>query len=156
MKITFTVPAVPVAQPRQRSRAFVGKTGKLHTQNYTPTKHPVNSFKAAVQQVFAAVYDGPPLEGPLRVELLFVLPRPAGKVWKRKPMPRYWHEPTPDRDNLEKAVIDALSGLAWGNDSRVCSGPVDKVVASGYEQPHVEVSIEQLTEAPAEPEGGTQ
>ena len=153
MKLTFTVPAVPIAQPRQRSRAFVGKTGKLHTQHYTSTEHPVNAFKATVQQVFAAAYGGPPLKGPLRVDILFVLPRPGHKVWVRKPMPRYWPDKKPDRDNLDKAVMDALSKLAWGDDCQVCAGEPLKVVASGYEQPHVEVAIEQLTSPPPQPKG---
>ena len=45
--IAFTVPALPVAQPRQRHRvASIG--GRMVAQNYTPTKSPANEFKATV------------------------------------------------------------------------------------------------------------
>jgi Holliday junction resolvase RusA-like endonuclease len=150
--IAFHVPAVPVAQPRPRSRVFVDKGGNPRTQNYTPTRHPVNVFKAAAQQAFATEYDGPPLEGPLAVTLVFVLPRPGGKVWKMKPMLRYWHAKRPDIDNLSKAIMDALSDLAWRDDAQVCDISASKVVAAGDEQPHVEVGIERLTAEPAQPE----
>jgi Holliday junction resolvase RusA-like endonuclease len=38
-------------------------------------------------------------------------------------MPRLPHTSKPDRDNLDKAVMDALKGIAWIDD--------------GDEQPHV-------------------
>jgi len=57
--IRFIVHAVPTAQPRQRHRvAIIG--GMHRVMNYTPAKHPVNAFKAAVQHAFATCYNGPP------------------------------------------------------------------------------------------------
>lgn len=59
-------------------------------------------------------------------------------------MPRLWHDIKPDKDNLEKSLMDALKGLAWRDDAQVCRSLTEKVVASGNEQPRVEVRIEEL------------
>lgn len=141
--IAFTVPAVPVAQPRQRHR-IITASGKSFAHNYTPAKDPVNAFKATVRLAVQQVFAGTPLEGPIRMGVVFVFPRQKAKVWKNKPMPRYWHTGKPDRDNLMKSLQDALNGLLFVDDSQICAGPVDKFYAAGDEQPHVEVKIEQL------------
>lgn len=136
--IRFIVPAVPVAQPRQRSTSIGG-----HQVNYTPAKHPVNAFKASVRMAFAEAYQGPPLEGPLSLSVVFVFPRPKGMVWKNKPMPRVDKISRPDADNCTKAVKDSLHGLAWRDDSQVSRyhEPFGKFIASGDEAAHVEVEI---------------
>jgi Holliday junction resolvase RusA-like endonuclease len=118
--------------------------GKTYAHNYTPTQDPVNVFKAVVKTVAAAAYKGPPLDGPLSVNVRFVMPRPQMKVWKKRPMPRYWHTGKPDHDNLSKAFQDSLNGLLWKDDSQICCSFVEKCVAAGDEQPHVEVEIRVL------------
>lgn len=140
-RIRFVVPGVPVPQPRQRHRSVKvqGKGGFV--QNYTPQTDPVNAFKAAVRLTARGVYRGPPLLGPLRVDLLFLLPRTKAEFWKTKPMPRLPHPKKPDRDNLDKAVLDALTGLLWLNDSQVCDGRITKLIAAGDEQPHTVVTV---------------
>lgn len=134
--IRFIVPAIPVAQPRQRHGIVNG-----HVRNYTPADHPVNAFKAAARIAANLAYKGAPLTGPLTVDMTFVMPRPADKMWKKKPMPRYPHEGKPDRDNLIKSIQDGLNGLLWRDDSQIYAGNTLKVVAAGDEQPHVEVVV---------------
>lgn len=148
MRITFHVPAVPVAQPRQRQRVIQSKGGKPFAHNYTPAKHPVNAYKAAVQLAASGAYGGPPLEGPVAVSLLYVMPRPSNKTWRTKAMPREWYVGRVDRDNLEKATLDALSKILWRDDRQVCSGPTQVVIADGREQPHVEIVVESLEGRP--------
>jgi len=143
MRIEFNVPAIPKAQPRQRHRVVMSG-GRAFASNYTPTRDPVNAFKASVQHAAASAHHGAPLEGPLRMSVVFVFPRPKGMVWKTKPMPRAWHTPKPDRDNLMKSLQDALNGLLFKDDSQICSGPIEKFIAAGDEQPHVEVIVETL------------
>lgn len=135
--IKFTIPAVPVAQPRQRSAMIAGKV-----RNYTPATHPVNAFKATARLAWAnSDYDGEPLPYAFAVRLTFVFPRPGRLIWKSRPMPRAGHTRKPDADNLAKAVLDALNGVVWPDDSQVCRLTVEKVYAAGGEQPHVEVRI---------------
>jgi len=147
--LEFTVPAVPVAQPRARASTFNGKV-----QMHTPTSikqsdgsrkaHPIVNFKATVRMAFKEQYSGSPLMGPLRCDLTFVMPRPKAMLWKTRAMPRTPHDKKPDRDNLDKAFMDALKGLAWLDDAQVCQGEIQKWIASGNEQPHVRVRIETL------------
>lgn len=148
--LTFTVPAVPVAQPRAKATAFSGKA-RMYTPHKTSAgnSNGVAEFKALVKLCAAHAYHGPPFQGPLRVDCTFVFPRESSKVWKSKPMPRYWHTVRPDRDNLDKLVLDSLSGLLWADDNQVCAGEILKWRAAGDEQPHVVVTVSQLdTEKP--------
>jgi Holliday junction resolvase RusA-like endonuclease len=140
LKISFRVPGVPVAQPRQRHRV-VSAGGRTFASNYTPTKDPVNAFKAAVQLAAAAAYKGEPLTGPLRVVMTFVLPRPKRL---KKNGPREWAPVKPDRDNLMKSWQDALNAMLFVDDSQICDGPVRKVYAAADEQPCVEVEVTTL------------
>lgn len=154
MLIAFTVPSVPVAQPRQRHRVLhLG--GRTIAQNYTPTKSPVNEFKATIKLACSAAYNGPPLEGPLRVDVVAVFPRPKSMTKKRGPNPRVPHTKKPDRDNLDKAVLDALKGLLFVDDCQAWCGEVTKWIAAGDEQPHVTIAVrnvESMSPPPARPE----
>lgn len=138
--ITFTIPSIPVAQPRQRTRVLsVG--GRTFAQNYTPTKSPVNVFKAACQAEASKVIQAP-ISGPVHLWLTFVFPRPKSLTKKRGPNPRAWKPSKPDIDNVYKSLADALTGIAWVDDSQVVWLNVQKLVASDSEQSRVEVRIE--------------
>jgi Holliday junction resolvase RusA-like endonuclease len=137
--IRFFVDCPPVAQPRQR-HAMIGG----HVRNYTPAAHPVNVFKDFARMAAKRAYQGPPLEGPLRLSLLFLLPRPKRMIWKAKPMPREWMSAKPDFDNISKAFSDAMNGIVWVDDSQICSAVVQKMYAAGGESPGVVVEIEEL------------
>lgn len=135
--ISFQVPAIPVAQPRQR--VTVSKSG--HARTYTPTKHPANVFKATCQMAVQAVYQGGPLEGPLSIAIAFVLPRPKSTL-KKHAGRRLWHAKRPDFDNLCKSLMDALSGILWRDDSQICIVTVKKLVAAEDESPCCYVSLD--------------
>ncbi len=140
-KICFTVPAVPVSQPRPRAY-IAGQRARMGTVS---DKHPVNGFKAAVMHQASLAYDGPPLAVPLAMTLVFVMPRPTTKVWKTKPMPREpYAAKKNDWDNLGKSVCDALNGTMYDDDGRLVDVRVQRWIAAGDEQPHVEVTIEEV------------
>ena len=138
--IALYIPGVPVAQPRPRATA-VGRHARVYH-----ARGPVDAFKAGVRLAASQAFSGAPLEGPLRVDSVFVFPRPKHMIWKTKPMPRVWHAKKPDRDNVDKAVLDALTGLLWRDDAQVCAGGQEKWIASGDEQPHVVVTVTKLTQ----------
>jgi Holliday junction resolvase RusA-like endonuclease len=141
--IEFVVPCIPIAQPRQRQRV-VATGGRTFAQNYTPTKHPVNAFKAATQMAWRIEQrDHEPLSGPVEMHIAFYLPRPQAKVWKTKPMPECPHAGKPDVDNLIKAVTDALNGIAWRDDSQIARLTATKLVCSGTGAPRVAIAIRQ-------------
>ena len=139
--ISFTVPAIPISQPRQRQRV-VTIGGVARAVNYTSKSHPVTAFKATVRLAFLAAHHGAPLSGPVSVSMRFVFPRTKAMIWKTRPMPRELHAKAPDIDNIFKSVADALKGLAWVDDSQICRTSVEKWIASGDEQPHVWLEIE--------------
>lgn len=150
--IEIYVPAVPVAQPRQRHRVVKPSGGKAFATNYTPATDPVNAYKASVRAAAHEAYSGPPLEGPLRMGMVFVLPRTKPAWLTKKVFPGWWQawkdgERIPhatsrnDLDNLMKSTLDSLSGLTYLDDGQLFAGPVSKWLAATDEQPHVEIGI---------------
>ena len=133
--IEFTVPALPVAQPRARATAARG-----FARVYTPSTAPVNSFKASVRLAVAERWTGGQTSSPVSLSLTFLMPRPKRLIWKRRPMPRTPHFGKPDIDNLAKAVLDAL-GRFWHDDSQVFELFARKMYAAGDELPGVEVKL---------------
>lgn len=134
--IRFSIPSVPIAQPRQRHALIAG-----HVRNFTPAKHPVQAFKAVARMAAHQAYQGPPLEGPLSLRVLFLMPRPGRLRWKKRLMPRQWHTSKPDADNLLKSLKDALSGLVYVDDAQICELTAKKVYCNGSEPPGLWVEI---------------
>ena len=132
--ISFTVPGVPIAQPRTKATTIGG-----YARVYTPKT--ADAYKASVALAFAQAYSGPPLTGPVGVEIMFIMPRPKSMLWKKRPMPSEWHTEKPDVDNLAKAGLDSLAGLAWVDDSQVVTLSLTKRIASGNEAPCTAVTI---------------
>ncbi len=143
--VSFRVKSIPVAQPRQRHRV-VTTGGKAFAQNYTPTKAPVNVFKAAVQDAASMHFTGP-MTGPIALSLTFVMPRPKSMFWKSRPMPRAWCAKKPDAENLAKGVLDALTSIAYVDDAQVVNLEITKYIAAGHESPHVQIWIEEAIPA---------
>lgn len=73
-------------------------------------------------------------EGPVRVECLFLLPRPKSVV-RKFPTVRG----TGDIDKLERAIYDAMTGIVYKDDAQVCSNANDKQYTDG--EPGVWVTI---------------
>jgi Holliday junction resolvase RusA-like endonuclease len=90
-------------------------------------------------------YHGPPLDCPLTMRLVFIMPRPASKVWKTRPMHREpYTAKKNDWDNLGKGVSDALNKLLYTDDGLLCQVTVERWIASGAEQPHCQVTIAEV------------
>jgi Holliday junction resolvase RusA-like endonuclease len=132
-----------VAQPRQRHGVVAG-----HVRNYIPSEHPVHAFKASVRLAASEAYAGPPLESPLRIRLLFVMPRPASRIWKKRPMPREPYIGRCDWDNLAKAACDALNGTLWRDDRQIWHADVTAVTAAGDEASHAEIEVHETEVTP--------
>jgi len=138
----FIVPGVPCAKARPRM------TKKGHV--YTPKE--TLDFQNRVRVCFHAAYPGHrPIEGPVAVAVIarFLPPKSAKATLKRVVAEKgmYPHTKKPDLDNIVKAVLDALNGVAWRDDSQVWSyapsgiGYSRKVYADRNE---VEVEIKEV------------
>jgi len=111
--IAFEIPGKPVAKQRPRiARGFA----------YTP-KETVN-YENWVRLCYQNA-NQPKLEGELIAELTFVFDIPKSKQKQAREGAR----PTtkPDLDNLAKAVLDALNGLAYHDDSQIVELYVRKI-----------------------------
>lgn len=84
------------------------------------------------------------LTGPLRVEIVFVMPRQKSKMWKTKSMPRYRSCTKPDIDNMVKACLDCLNQVIWIDDSQVAEGVFEKWHCAGSESPHLTITVASL------------
>ena len=80
---------------------------------------------------------------PLQAEItaFFPLPRSLSRK-KRSAMDRTKHTKKPDADNLAKAILDALNGFAYKDDSMVSVLSVKKINTEGA--PHVDVLIREV------------
>jgi crossover junction endodeoxyribonuclease RusA len=106
------------------------------------------------QDVKAAAYDArngaPPLEGPLRVRMIFTVPKPQSAPKRR----RTWPDRMPDLSKLARAVEDALTDAGtWQDDARVVEYERLAKVFPGedpeaLEVPGVVVEISPITDGP--------
>jgi Holliday junction resolvase RusA-like endonuclease len=82
-----------------------------------------------------------PLEGPLRVDVSFILSRPKALKGKE----RVFAPVRPDRDNMLKPLMDALTIAGfWKDDGQVCAGETSKFYSAQGEDPKIEISISRL------------
>lgn len=94
-----------------------------------------------------------PIKGPIRLDLLFVLPRPKSHYGtgrnadKLKPSAPERHTQKPDLDKMVRAVGDALSGVAYTDDSQIIFLEAGKAWADTYgSTPGVHITITQQKE----------
>lgn len=137
MRLSFTVPAEPVAMPRPRVAV---RGGRPH--GYTPP-HAAQAQWEIRQRALAAMGGSPPMQGPLRVTVTAWLRQPAS-IAKRD---RLTALPTrrPDVDNFAKTVLDGCSPL-WLDDAQV----VDLVARKRYAvdaAPRWEISVDEADNA---------
>lgn len=141
--ITITLPIEPEA--KGRPKAFVNQaTGRAGV--YTPSK--TQSYELKVREAAALRLPAECITGPLRVSILFVLPRPDSRRRRKDPDGLIWHDRRPDCDNLVKAVTDALS-RHWLDDAQICDLRAAKCYAERNGLPRVVVRIQQLEEGAA-------
>lgn len=155
--IDFSVGGEPVAQPRVKGR-IAGKGRKQFIHIYTPGG--ADEWKAAVAIAGRIAFKGfAPIENPVCLKLSFRMPRPEGHYRTTKALGRVlrmlsalWHTKRPDLDNMEKAVMDALTGIAWVDDCQVCQKYSEKRYAREDEPMGVRIVICQPEADFCEPE----
>ena len=90
------------------------------------------------------------IEGPVRLEIVAILPRPKNLcgVSKRTGQPlqepgRRTHIIKPDADNIAKAVMDGMKAW-WKDDCQIQTLVVSKQIAAFCEEPHYLITVEEL------------
>jgi crossover junction endodeoxyribonuclease RusA len=147
MSINFFVPGIPVA--KGSAKAFVVKGRAIVTQSNGAKQKPwASAISYTAQQAGVRPYVGPVL-----VSMTFVMPRPKnhyranGKLKDTAPL---FHVSKPDVDKLVRLVFDALTGIAWKDDSQAQIKVAEKLyaddtyTATSYGQPGVKIGIYQI------------
>jgi len=107
MRIRFFVPGVP--RPQGSKRAITVK-GKAYSVLIEQVKG-VEKWRRIVGQVAGALWrPRHPVKGCVHVQLEFIMP------WRKSPDKVY---PPDDLDKLIRAVLDAMTGIVYGDDSQV-------------------------------------
>lgn len=121
--IEFYATGIPKGQPRPRAFSRGG-----HARVFSPGT--AESWKSDIASAAREKLPAEPLKGPISLDVTFYFPRPKSHYTKKglRPDAPKWHTGKPDRDNLEKAVLDCLTTLRmWDDDAQVCTGCVRKV-----------------------------
>ena len=135
---SFFVPGDPIASPRPR----LGRGGVYHDDRADSWKATIVSELTLYRRAHGlSLY----LTCPVELDLQFLFARP------KKDAHRYWQDHKPDLDNLEKAVMDALTaGQAWKDDSQVVKiQSIKRYTLSGVEKPGVYIEIVRLPQTAA-------
>lgn len=101
----------------------------------------VQPWRAAVAQAATLMCPPTPIDGPVFVFIVFVLPRPKSLPKRVTHMVK-----KPDLDKLIRSTLDALSGIAYVDDNRVTAITATKHYARAGETPGAQITIEGVAE----------
>lgn len=137
--IQFTVIGEPTGKGRPKFSTVNGLA-----MAYTPAK--TVNYETLVKLSYQQQCNDKPYDKdiPLRAEITAYFPMPKSTSMKRKKMMldgQIRHTKKCDADNLAKAVLDALNGIAYYDDSQVCELSVSKLYS---DNPRVIVSISEI------------
>lgn len=103
----------------------------------------VDAKTKADEAAVRAAYAGPKHSGPVavRIDVYDALPKSRPKRVEAEP-----NTAKPDADNVAKAVLDGLNGVAWEDDAQVVSLMVIKHHRTRREQPQTFFTVEEINE----------
>ena len=116
--ISFTVPGDPRGKGRPKATSRGG-----HARVYTDAK--TRAYEDQIAMLTKAAMQGlEPLAGPVHVNVRVLFkPAPSASKRAREAMMAMEIMPTkrPDLDNVVKAILDGMNGVAFKDDAQVCS-----------------------------------
>ena len=139
--VDVTVRGIPV--PQGSLRAFVNpKTG--HAQIVSKQRGgALGAWRDRIAtEAQAAMAGRPPIHGPVRVQAVFVFPRPASHLGKHGVLPSApaYKTSAPDIEKLARAW-DSLTGIVWLDDAQVVEMHASKRYGS---EPGLKLRVEAL------------
>lgn len=150
-RLRFTIDGDPVGKARPRSSArVVTVDGRPKALVHVHSDPAMVKAEHRVADAFRRYYPAHrPASGPimLRFTAVFAIPDSWPKAL-REAAERgvVYHTSVPDKDNVEKLIVDGLNAVAWVDDAQVQGGGVKRYGAP----PRIEVDIEIISQ-PAVP-----
>lgn len=142
MSQTFTIPGEPRGQGRPR---FARTPQGVRTYTDTDTKGYQNLIRSVASIARVRMIDGPVS---ISIVAYFEIPKSASKGRKAEMLAGLTFPlKKPDADNVAKAVLDSLNGIAFKDDAQVCELSISKRWA---DEASVRVEIKALVETFAE------
>ena len=139
--IRVIIPLEPVAKGRPK---FSVRYNRVTARTPDKTKRFENDIKILyAQKAKGFKFDK---QVPLELEVFFGMPIPKSfSKTKRRQIEQglIFHAVKPDLDNLLKAILDALNGLAWYDDAQIVSIQAEKGYPTDGE-PRIELCIRQI------------
>lgn len=125
-----------IPKPKERPRAaIIGGHARIFTPKTT------EAYEKEIRAAWVRNNGDKPEEGPLRARIYFGLPIPKSETKANKLLMiqrKVFPTKKPDLDNMAKAVLDALNGVAYKDDSQI----VTVLSKKNYsETPYVRVII---------------
>lgn len=133
--IEFRVYGTPAPQGSKTAFVRGGKAVVVDGSSSTG-RQKLSSWRAEVAREAQNVASGELLEGPLRVEINFVMPKP-----KSAPKNKMFCDKKPDIDKLVRSTFDSMTNVLYRDDSQVASIKATKVYASPEEPPGARIVI---------------
>lgn len=134
--ITFVIPGPPRGKGRPR---FSRKSGTTYTDQATAAYE--NLVALACRE---AMKGAQPYAGAISLGVVTYMPIPASASQKKRiAMAGTNHIKKPDVDNVLKAVLDGLNGIAFHDDAQVARLHACKLYSS---EPRVEVTVVEIAE----------
>ncbi len=119
--MTFFVPGIPVAKGSARAFFRKGMAHPVVVQDNSERQKPWASLISLLAQQAGLS----PVENGCALQLCFNMPRPKSHLRKGGDVKPAWfdkpHTSKPDLDKLIRCVLDALTGIAYLDDSQVVS-----------------------------------
>jgi len=129
--VSFCAWGVPSTQGS--AKAFV-RGGRAYVTHDSGDK--LRSWRSVVAaEAHTAMNGRSPLDAPVEITVKFYLPRP-----KSAPKSRTLPDRKPDLDKLARAIGDAIEGIVYTQDSRICRWMLSK----HYGDPRAHVSVSAL------------
>ena len=137
--LTFTV--YGVAQSKGSTRAFTLKGMKhpIITDSNRNAKAWQQLVAEAANQALQTDDARQLLCGPVALTVAFRMPRPKKYQKPNRPV---FHCTKPDIDKLLRAVLDALTGVVFVDDSQIVTVIATKQYAAFEEAPHIQVTVD--------------
>ena len=136
--VNFSIDGQPHGKGRPRFRRF----GNF-VQTYTDAK--TKSYETLVKEAaIKAMGSSPPLEGPVKLDLIIRLPVPKSYPKKRTEAclnGSEWPTKKPDWDNVAKSVADAMNDIVFLDDTQIV---IARVVKTYSAEAGVDVQVSEV------------